>query len=79
MIDPPAHEFETTSADPRSHTLVVTAELQAWAAAAAEELRADGWPAPPDLDRLRAGQTIARAHWPWLLHYLRSPRPPCPF
>lgn len=79
MIKAPPHEFDSTGTDPMVHTVIVTPELQAWAADAAEQLRSDGWPVPTDLDRLCAGQALTRHYWVWLLDYVRAPRPPCPF
>lgn len=78
MTEAPHHEFDGP-ADPLRQVLIVTPELQAWAADALERLAAEGWPAPADLTRLREGETMTHHHWHWLLHYLRSPRPPCPF
>jgi hypothetical protein len=78
MIDAPPHAFLWMSAT-FDDVLIVTPALQAWADEAAELLRADGWPTPPDLDRLRVGQTMTRYQWLWLLHGVLNPRPPCPF
>lgn len=78
MIQVPPHDF-VGKPDPMEHELVVTPELRAWAADAAVQLAAAGWPVPADLDRLCAGETLTRNRWWWLLNSVLRPQPPCPF
>lgn len=79
MISAPIHDFDATGRDQMSHTVIVTPELRAWADDAAQQLADGGWPVPADLQVLRAGQTLTRNRWWWLLNSVLKPRPPCPF
>lgn len=79
MVRAPPHDFDATSRDAMSPTVIVTPELQAWADAAAQRLTAGGWHVPADLELVRAGQPLTRHRWHWLLYAVESPRPECPF
>lgn len=78
MIEVPPHDF-VGKPDPMAHERIMTPELQVWAAGAAMQLAAAGWPVPADLECVRDGQTLTRNRWDWLLDSVLRPRPACLF